>query len=1003
VDANGTTFHLLLGADDWGSCTDEDGRLLSLAWEPQTVEENTAGLEWNRERSELTLQPKLFQFIAAPQDKPPTLNDRRGAGRDRYGNWYWIDPTGREILVNSTGSGATTHFWASTDTEECETPKRSGDFQPREQKKGPVVLQLSGLSVTDDHYLVAGVLEPAGVLIFDLHAGGDPRQLSWPAAVPFVPFDMSPRPGGGVWILDREHRRYWALDRYFNVIKKVDYPASAGAAQAASDFQPQDNETAPRPGNPVLPVAITLDASSLIDAVDPISIEALPDGTVLILDRRPNPTVPFSLIHHYYYEKPLGPPVSTAVMGELIEDESAAAFELIAHDFAFVPEHDDAADRLYVVAANGNQTFAFNITEQHGELRLFPLADFLPMRLFGGKGLVTAGTQPFYDFSDGWIPLKEQKRPRYEAEAVLLTPLGEARPAFDGQEPDCVWHRLTIDACIPSDARVEIWSRAANSETELAQTQWQPEPSLYLRDNGSELPFAWQTSISRNVNKRRTTGTITSRSTDAGTWELLFQRARGRYLQLKIKLYGNGRTTPRLKALRAYYPRFSYLGRYMPSVYREDDQSASFLDRFLANTEGFYTSIEDRIAAVQVLFDVYGAPPETLEWLASWFGMALDPAWNDAKRRLFIKHAMTFFQYRGTVRGLLMALRLAFEDCADETIFAETASQPSSRSPIRIVERFRARRTPGVILGDPASADGPRMLQQTKRWLPANGAEDLSLRYRQALSLSGTQKYPLSDPGGTKAAAWRQFSQDTLGFIPSAADERRAWQRFLQSRYTSIQSLNADFDTSWTSFEAIPLPDDSPPVGPPLEQWNDYLETTASLASAVTRKRWQDYLARRYQRVSALNDTYKTNWAGFESVSLPGVLPDDGPPLLDWYQFEAVVPAMQRTAHRFTVMLPVPKGDTAVSAAHTQQRELTERIVNLEKPAHTIFDVKFYWAMFRIGEARLGIDTLIDYGSRAAQLMTPMVLGRGYLAGAYLAPEHTQEATDRRMTLGCEC
>ncbi|HEX8137123.1 MAG TPA: phage tail protein [Pyrinomonadaceae bacterium] len=1002
MDANGTTFYLLLGEDDWSSCTDAGGQPLSLAWAPQSEEGNSTGLEWNRERNELTLQPKLFQFIAAPKDNPPRLDDRRGAGRDRFGNWYWIDRSGREILVNSAGSGKTTHFWASTDTGECKTRKHTGDFEPREPKKAPASLQLSGLCVTEDHYLVAGVMTPAGILIFDLHGGGEPRHLQWPESVPFVPFDMSPRRGGGVFVLDRLNRRFWTLDRYFNVIKKVDDEGDGVGPTPGSDFQPQDGSAERRGDNRARPAAITLDASSAIAALDPISIEGLPDGTVLVLDRQPDPLIPFSLIYHYYYEKLLGPPVSTAAMGQLIEDGSD--FELIAHDFAFVAEHDDVADRLYLTAANGNQTFAFNITEQHGELRLFPLADFLPMRLFGGKGLVAAGTETFYDFSDGWIPLKEQRRPRYEPQATLLTPLGQVRPPFDGREPDCVWHRLTIDACIPSDARIGVWSRAANDETDLAQTDWQPEPRLYLRDNGSELPFAWQSSMSGEKRKAGAPSGTTSH-TEAGTWELLFQRARGRYLQLKIALYGNGRTTPHIKALRAYYPRFSYLGHYMPAVYREDDQSASFLDRFLANVEGFYTSIEDKIAAVQVLFDVYGAPPETLEWLSNWFGMALDPAWNQAKRRLFIKHAMRFFQYRGTIRGLLMALRLAFDDCADETIFTETEAYGSTqRSAIRIIERFRTRRTPGVLLGDPASLDGPRMIEQTARWLPANGAEDLSRRYREALSLTGAEVYPLSDPAGNQTLAWQQFSQDTLGFIPSTGNERRAWQHFLQTRYASIGALNAAFGAAWANFEEVPLPDDSPAVGPPRVQWNAYLEATGARASGLVRKRWQDYLARRYQRAGALNAAHGTSWPGFESVSLPNDLPSDGPALQDWYRFEAVVLAMQRTAHRFTVMLPVPKGEGALAASHQRQRELTERIVDLEKPAHTIFDVKFYWAMFRLGEARLGFDTLIDYGSRAPQLIRPMILGQSYLAEAYLAPEQTGDAmADRLMTLGCEC
>jgi hypothetical protein len=78
-------------------------------------------------------------------------------------------------------------------------------------------LKLSGLALTENHYLVVGTIDPAGLLIFDLYTGGEPRQVLWPTAVPFVPSTWS-RGGGGVWILDRTNRSYWALDRHFNVI-----------------------------------------------------------------------------------------------------------------------------------------------------------------------------------------------------------------------------------------------------------------------------------------------------------------------------------------------------------------------------------------------------------------------------------------------------------------------------------------------------------------------------------------------------------------------------------------------------------------------------------------------------------------------------------------------------------------------------------------------------------------------------------------------------------------
>src|SRR5206468_5027780 len=100
-------------------------------------------------------------------------------------------------------------------------------------------LRVSGLAITDDHYLVAGVLDPPGYLVFDLHAGGPPQQFLWPnpAAVPFAPFDLATRAGGGVWMLDRANRRYWALDRNF-CVDALEQPQTEIRAARPDDFQP---------------------------------------------------------------------------------------------------------------------------------------------------------------------------------------------------------------------------------------------------------------------------------------------------------------------------------------------------------------------------------------------------------------------------------------------------------------------------------------------------------------------------------------------------------------------------------------------------------------------------------------------------------------------------------------------------------------------------------------------------------------------------------------------
>lgn len=173
----------------------------------------------------------------------------------------------------------------------------------------------------------------------------------------------------------------------------------------------------------------------------------------------------------------------------------------------------------------------------------------------------------------------------------------------------------------------------------------------------------------------------------------------------------------------------------------------------------------------------------------------------------------------------------------------------------------------------------------------------------------------------------------------------------------------------------------------------------SDFTAAATRRRWQDFLARRYGGVQALNDRHGSNWPDFRSVTLPDDLPENAAALKDWFQFEAVVGAMRDAAHRFTVLLPFPPSLRLDRDKQRQRAEIAVRAINLEKPAHTVFDVKFYWALFRVGAVRLGMDTVIDQGSRAPELLPPMTLGQSFLSESYLASGHPENVAGR-MILG---
>ncbi|HEY2031765.1 MAG TPA: phage tail protein [Myxococcales bacterium] len=871
MDVNGTRFHQLLGSADWARCSADAGIALSDG---------------------ATLKPLLFLLPAQGAAADPMV-ERRGAARDRYGNWYWIDESRGQVLVQSSGSLAVSVFWPPARTPE--QPRRAA-FGPVAPEAEPAARVFGGVAVTDDHYLIVGTIDRPGLLAFDLHQNGPPRRIAWPPAVPFQPFDLAPAPGGGVFILDRENHRYWALDRHLGVRQLGAAPPVPDDFSAASG---DADDLRPWPSS-FPPGFDLLSASSPVSAVNPCAIEALPDGTVLVLDRET------ASVARYRLDQPL----ATAALDLSPLLATPPSGDLFGADLAF------AAGTVYVPAADGLQAFAFDASFDGDSLTLTAseAAPFFPLRFFGGRGFVAAAGQAFYDVGDrAWVPIVEQKRPRFTVQGSLFSPI------LDGNEPGCVWHRLLFDGCVPPGATVEVWTRVSDDKSDVVSQPWSQEPDPQPRASGPELPLL--PAIAGG---------------DAQLFELLFQRAKGRYLQVRIRLSGDGRSSPRLRALRVWYPRFSYLERYLPAVYRDDIDSASFLDRFLANLEGLFTSVEDKMAVAQLLLDARTAPPEALDWLASFFGVALDPAWDEGRRRLFLRHAMQFFAMRGTVRGLTLALHLALSDCPDDSLFA---AAPDLTESFRILEWFKLRETPALALGAGEVFSGIRTLTQGSGWTPDQGGAALLSRYQAAAAAAGLaspSSFPVVEPD-TNGAFWESFSQSVLGFVPQAgAFEQRAFRNFL---------------------------------------------------------------ARRYRRPSAFAAAWGETIAGFDDtgLSLPTELPRDGAPLRDWYQFFAIAVACARLAHRFTVLLPVPAREAFAVDLHQQRRQLATRIVNLEKPAHTLFDVKFYWAMFRIGAARLGVDTLLDKGSRAPELMPPVVLDQAFLAESRLSTVPPERAVERSL------
>jgi phage tail-like protein len=899
-DVNGSSFHLLLTGQDWFERTGPSGTAPVVSGAPEP------DLEWTADCGLRLRRTVPFDRTDSPQRLTP--DDRRGSDRDPDGVFWHVGED--RVSLWRTQQGDAQRFW----------PPSAEPVGGLFTACGPVPevpATLGAVAATDDRWLVVGLLDAPGpgLLLLDLLGGGAPVVRDWSALVPdFRPIDACRRPGGGLLVLDAdpgraEPTRVWPLGRHLDpaLVEAVTPPPTVFGACHRGE-PPEEPQPAPVTGQPV-PWVLPVAGAGSVAAVDRDSYLVLDVESARLL-RFEGPTLTGSL------------DLSDALAGRLTDPTNDPAVR--GHDIAVV-RGEDGRPVLYVSDAGGDEVFTFDVDDDFAAR-----AEHYPMRRHRGRGLVTDGASVWFDTARRWHPLLARGRSHYRSWGTLVT------AEFDGHERGCRWHRVAIDGRLPDGTGIRIESRAANDVAALARMPWRLEPKPYLRRGGTEL--------SLDVPTRPVA------PDGLGTWETLVQRTDGRYCQLRVTLESAGGSSPEVSALRLVYPRFSYLHRYLPELYADEDAPTRFLERYLANPEGLLTDLEGRIADADLLFDSRSAPTQYLDWLATWLGSVFDTDLGARRRRLFLEHAVRLFATRGTPQGLVTALRLVLDDCP-EAAFDDAADGPTFT--VRIAERYLSRSVSFPLPGGPTvdRTEGPEGSAPTQRWSARLGANELHQRFRaDLLARYGSDWSIATGPSGVPN--WlRDRDVDDVEVSPMTPDD---------------QAARAD----WTRF-----------LGGQLG-----LRTPSFAAQHVDL--YRRFLLQRYERTARLAAAYQLGSVPttFDDIDPPDRLTPFGPALEDWEALVSLVVPIAESAHRFSVLLPVD-----LDAPEREQLRMIDRarrVVEVETPAHTSFDVRPYWAAFQLSDARLGVDTRLGAGARRAAL----VLNRSRLAQAGLAapPGHCE-------------
>jgi phage tail-like protein len=119
---------------------------------------------------------------------------------------------------------------------------------------------------------------------------------------------------------------------------------------------------------------------------------------------------------------------------------------------------------------------------------------------------------------------------------------------------------------------------------------------------------------------------------------------------LMVRISAGPKETPPVASSRAY------LRNGLPAVYQDGD----FGMRFIGALETLLDPVVAVLDGLPAHFDPDHAPRDVLELMAAWLGVDLDESQEIRHQREMVRRSAELGRRRGTVRGLELALELAF-------------------------------------------------------------------------------------------------------------------------------------------------------------------------------------------------------------------------------------------------------------------------------------------------------------------------------------------------------
>jgi len=341
------------------------------------------------------------------------------------------------------------------------------------------------------------------------------------------------------------------------------------------------------------------------------------------------------------------------------------------------------AETLYLSGVDGDgnsQLIQYDLQTGTSELLSLPNERWATLRR-GTSGtekplyLQSSSNNSIWKMREAPVNKKDPESNRYEGRLI---------GRFDSGSSNIQWHRTTLDADqFDPDTRIDVsyytsngdvdgiddftrldgitqsqirqlesvgidglWDLIEHTKTELMNVLLETEPEVIER---------WLEQAQDTLEREFTERDDIREATDPE--DMLLTEATGRYLHMEIRLVGRRNSWPRLRSIKTYCPRKSYI-RYLPEIYTKQDYNSKFLSHFLSLFESVFVDIEEALETHTEYLDPDTIPVEYLSWLNEWLAIDLGGGWPEQARRELISRAPELYKIRGTKQGLSALLQL---------------------------------------------------------------------------------------------------------------------------------------------------------------------------------------------------------------------------------------------------------------------------------------------------------------------------------------------------------